>query len=341
MDSDEKAVKRQQKGESWRSRRELEVARKTGHAPAAVDAYTGQEINPHVPRFVREARWYVDSGVETMQHQALESREKPSLPFTTTKVTRKRVVTRWKPGCCTNCGASGHTSLECLEMPRKRTAGRGRRTSREMVQRTGHRDSSGDSWDVQHDQWAGYDSNRLARRQAQLLERQKAKEAASKVIRTRKARSTASRSVLERLESLWDSSDEEDSVSDSVVPRGREDCPAWGSSLASREDVPVYMLNLEGETPFYDPASHAMRRMPLDPGDARLLAVGFRPAGSGAEPEEMVRAERLGVVGAKTGKQIHLQAAPSRTARATSVVTKQLTEARDARRRMLEDEYGA
>ncbi|KAI5077539.1 hypothetical protein GOP47_0007363 [Adiantum capillus-veneris] len=51
-----------------RKRLELEEARKAGLAPAELDE-DGKEINPHIPRFMSSAPWYLKADRPSLKHQ--------------------------------------------------------------------------------------------------------------------------------------------------------------------------------------------------------------------------------------------------------------------------------
>ena len=61
--------------EEYRQRQDIDAARKAGTMPAEVDSVSGKEINPHIPQYISEAPWYLDSGLPTLQHQKASTTE--------------------------------------------------------------------------------------------------------------------------------------------------------------------------------------------------------------------------------------------------------------------------
>jgi pre-mRNA-processing factor SLU7 len=115
-------IKRRMTREERLKARERELA----EGPLKRDV-EGNEINPHVPKFIADSPWYIaDESGETvsLSHQkhaaavadrfGLEpsewyARGQPAGP----------AATKYRKGACTNCGAMTHSAKDCLERPRK------------------------------------------------------------------------------------------------------------------------------------------------------------------------------------------------------------------------------
>ena len=60
-------------GQTFRAKRELDEARKSGILPPEKDSVTGELINPHIPAFMAQAPWYLSQGgAPTLAHQRKE-----------------------------------------------------------------------------------------------------------------------------------------------------------------------------------------------------------------------------------------------------------------------------
>jgi pre-mRNA-processing factor SLU7 len=129
--------------EDWHKARELEAARKAGTAPAEVDE-EGNEINPHIPKYIADAPWYLDTGAPSLKHQksattglgsTLPAGEElggygASQGFGAGKsatmgrwyrrgAKKGPAATKYRKGACENCGAMTHRRKDCVERPRK------------------------------------------------------------------------------------------------------------------------------------------------------------------------------------------------------------------------------
>lgn len=62
--------------DEFRQRQELDAARKAGTIEAERDVDTGLGINPHIPQYVSQAPWYIDTGEATLRHQR-QARQEP------------------------------------------------------------------------------------------------------------------------------------------------------------------------------------------------------------------------------------------------------------------------
>ncbi|KAL2309772.1 hypothetical protein Nmel_006001 [Mimus melanotis] len=109
--------------ENWREKKELEVQRKLGNAPAEVDE-EGKDINPHIPQYISSVPWYIDpSKRPTLKYQRLQPQKQKQ--YSSSGDWHKRglqehgVATRYHKGACENCGALTHIKKNCMERPRK------------------------------------------------------------------------------------------------------------------------------------------------------------------------------------------------------------------------------
>jgi pre-mRNA-processing factor SLU7 len=113
-----------------------------------------------LPEFVQKQPWYFQTPGDAIGHQRIA----PYAEQLHTNLSdyyhhgkgKKKEVVKWKPGCCHNCGAPGHSEYECPERPRKHNA----RVSGQGVVVKTTPESHALSFDAKHDTYAGYDANR-------------------------------------------------------------------------------------------------------------------------------------------------------------------------------------
>lgn len=113
--------------EDHRKQLELEEARKAGLAPAEVDE-DGKEINPHIPRYMTSAPWYLISSSNAADHHhqrpsLKHQRKRKSPPSSSSSSTDQNCkifsAEKFRKGSCENCGAMTHNYKSCMDRPRK------------------------------------------------------------------------------------------------------------------------------------------------------------------------------------------------------------------------------
>ncbi|KDN36015.1 hypothetical protein K437DRAFT_260255 [Tilletiaria anomala UBC 951] len=145
--------------EEFRRQKDLDAARKAGTAPAEVDE-EGNAINPHIPQFMAQAPWYLDSGRPSLKHQRKpETGEKTRVELDEWYARGEKAgpaATKYRKGACENCGAMSHKTKDCLERPRKKGA---KWTGKDIAADEVVRDVKGldKDWDAKRDRWNGYD----------------------------------------------------------------------------------------------------------------------------------------------------------------------------------------
>ncbi|KIK26974.1 hypothetical protein PISMIDRAFT_8522 [Pisolithus microcarpus 441] len=110
--------------EEFRRQKDLEAARKAGTAPAALDE-EGKPINPHIPQYISQAPWYLDTGAPSLSHQRRPAAAKPPSEIDSWYDRGARAgpaAKKYRKGACENCGAMTHKKQDCLERPRKKGA---------------------------------------------------------------------------------------------------------------------------------------------------------------------------------------------------------------------------
>ncbi|CAD6890533.1 unnamed protein product [Tilletia controversa] len=146
--------------EEHRRQKDLDAARKAGTAPAEVDEQ-GNDINPHIPSFMSQAPWYLDTGRPSLRHQRKPESEQPVRADMNKWYARGQragpAATQFRKGACDNCGAISHHTRDCLERPRKKGAkwtGQGIAADEVLVDMA----ALDKDYDAKRDRWNGYDA---------------------------------------------------------------------------------------------------------------------------------------------------------------------------------------
>ncbi|PLW13062.1 hypothetical protein PCANC_04495 [Puccinia coronata f. sp. avenae] len=314
--------------EEFRRQKDLDAARKAGNAPAEVDE-DGNAINPHIPQFMAQAPWYMNTGVPSLKHQkGKEYNADPAkLKEQVSRGIKVHTATKYRKGACTNCGAMSHQVIDCLERPRKKGAKWSNKDIAPDELVLGQKDE--EDWDAKRDRWDGYDpaEHKKVVEEHQALEqaRQKMREEQldkstdlKEVKKVARAGKMAKKKTAEEEEfgSSDESDDEdEDKYADAADQAGQKmDAKTRMTvrNLRIREDTAKYLMNLDTESSYYDPKTRSMREAPrvdIAPEDAKFAGDNFHRASGGAS--EVQKLQLFAWQSEQRGNDVHINANPT------------------------------
>lgn len=319
--------------EEWRKQKDLEAARKAGTAPAERDE-EGNAINPHIPQFMAQAPWYVDTGRPSLKHQRKpEPTSKVPMEAWYVRGKKDTRAKKWEKGACENCGARTHKTKDCLERPRKRGA---KWTNMGIAAD----DAAGpppelsaldEDYDAKRDRWNGYDPNTYAdvidtyaavdaergrRREAELDAGVAGDAVTRKAAKKDKGKDKKEGDISDSdFSSDSDASEDEEKYAEKASMAGQKvdkEKRMTVRNLRIREDRAKYLYNLDPDSAYYDPKTRSMREAPdqhVRPEDAQYAGDNFvRASGDALKFQQMQlfawQAEARGAPG-------HMQANPT------------------------------
>ncbi|KAE9411262.1 hypothetical protein BT96DRAFT_952375 [Gymnopus androsaceus JB14] len=289
-----------------------------GTAPAALDE-EGKPINPHIPQYISQAPWYLDTGAPSLSHQRRDDDERapPSLDSWYDRgATAGPAAKKYRKGACENCGAMTHKKRDCLERPRKKGA---KFTNKDIKADEVIQDLEL-GYDAKRDRWNGYDPAEHKR----IYEEYAAVEAARQKLREEEidnqtttdmatARKMAKAGKAEKKDDAdFGSSDEEDADEDKYADAADAVDSNNSRNLRIREDTAKYLVNLDPESAYYDPKTRSMRDAPVKnvpAEDAKFAGENFfRYSGEAPAVQQL---QLFAWQAAARGNDVHLNANPT------------------------------
>lgn len=297
--------------EEFRRQKDLEAARKAGTAPAELDE-KGNAINPHIPQFMSQAPWYLDTGKPSLKHQRKPETGfiKPDLNFGNKKTKlAEPTSTKFRKGACENCGSMTHKSRDCLERPRKKGAkwtGKDLKGDEYLEDDSATQGSSANGmvkhdFESKRDRWNGYDPSH---HQNVMKEYEAVEEARRKIREEEIDKQTSSESAIHTAKKLarkekkgkgdgegdgdldFGTDSEEDSDEDKYAEKASMVGQKMDTNkritvrnLRIREDRAKYLYNLNPDSAYYDPKTRSMREAPeegVKPEDVSIERGGIQ-----------------------------------------------------------------
>ncbi|KAJ7091220.1 Pre-mRNA splicing Prp18-interacting factor-domain-containing protein [Mycena epipterygia] len=311
--------------EEFRRQKDLDAARKAGTAPAALDE-EGRPINPHIPQYISQAPWYLDTGAPSLNHQRRPDSEdiKKTDAWYDRGAKAGPAAKKYRKGACENCGAMTHKKQDCLERPRKR----GAKFTNKDIQADEVIQEVATGYDAKRDRWNGYDVAEHKR----VYEEYEAIDAARQKLREDEIdnQTTTDLAAVRKVakagktdgkegDADFGSSDEEDAdedkyadAADAVGQKLDAKTRITVRNLRIREDTAKYLINLDPESAYYDPKTRSMRDAPLKdiPAEEAVFAGDnfFRYSG---EANDVQQLQLFAWQAAARGNDVHLNANPT------------------------------
>lgn len=316
--------------EEFRRQKDLDAARKAGTAPAELDE-EGNAINPHIPQFMAQAPWYLDTGKPSLKHQRKPEDNKDHVKFGEWYQRGQREsksASKYRKGACENCGAISHKTKDCLERPRKKGA---KWTNKNIAADEIFTDVKGldNDYEAKRDRWNGYDPNEHKHviKEYEAIEEARRKKREEEIDKQTSGDLSMAKkhSRKEKKDSGPNSdgdfgsseSDEEDEDkyaerADMVGQKVDTDKRISVRNLRIREDRAKYLYNLNPESAYYDPKSRSMREAPnpgVRPEDAQYAGDNFeRSRGDVADIQKL---QMFAWQAEARGNDVHMQANPT------------------------------
>ncbi|OCH95147.1 hypothetical protein OBBRIDRAFT_746227 [Obba rivulosa] len=312
--------------EEFRRQKDLDAARKAGTAPAALDE-EGKAINPHIPQYIAQAPWYLDTGAPSLSHQRIPEYDRSADKLDNWYDRGAKAgpaAKKYRKGACENCGAITHKKQDCMERPRKRGA---KFTNRDIAPDEVIQDVA-TGYDAKRDRWNGYDpaEHRRVYEEYEAIEaaRQKLREeeidkqTTTDLAAVRKV-AKAGKEKGESHDDDFGSSDEEDEDQDKYA----EAADAVGQKLDTktritvrnlriREDTAKYLINLDPSSAYYDPKTRSMRDNPLmNVAPEEALFAGDNFLRHSGEAPAVQKLQLFAWNAAARGNDVHMNANPT------------------------------
>eukprot|EP00808_Paulinella_micropora_P027109 g56563.t1 len=371
--------------EDFKKAKELEELRKTGAAPPELDE-DGKMINPHIPQYVSQAPWYLNQNRPGLKHQytkhfggGIQYDKLDKFHLRGARAPQKEASKKYRKGACENCGASTHSSKECVERPRRKGA---KLTNNDIAADEHVHEKLTLDYDGKRDRWAGYDpatyksviqtfhkaeEERAKRRRTKVAEKMKAKEERRN---RRKEKREAGEEASDDSDTDSDTEDEgendededegendEDEMDEDLLAARADDGQAFAKAMDNhkgggrttarnlriREDTAKYLLNLDLKSAHYDPKTRSMRSNPhpnKDPNSVQFAGDNFvRHSGNVKDTAALQRF--VWQANEKGGvEEVHMEATPSQAAALYKSYKEKLSSLKSEKKESILQKYG-
>ncbi|CBQ69368.1 related to step II splicing factor SLU7 [Sporisorium reilianum SRZ2] len=355
----------------FRRQKDLEEDRKAGRAPAELDE-DGNIINPHVPSYMAQAPWYMDTGSRSLKHQ-----KKPVDPYavkagindwyqrgasSSSSAADAPIPKKFRKGACENCGSMSHKTRDCLERPRKKGA---KKLGKTLVGDHTLQEVQGLDYAAKRDRWNGYDPaehkkvveefEAIEQERRRLKEEQIDNQTSSdlkhaKRLAQKQAKSKSTGDAADDDGGVdFSSSDSDDSddekyadKADAVGQKVDTDKRMTIRNLRIREDRAKYLYNLDVNSAYYDPKTRTMREAPnpaIRPEDAEYAGDNFARA-QGSDAGALANLQLFSWQAEARGNDLNLQANPTANERQYREFQQRKDKLRDETKGSILDKYG-